>query len=81
MDYLPMVTKTLFGCLHTVYSFIHLIFVTIFPVEKSLKDKVILVSTKKKCKQFESKNDHIHKLEKKYDLQLNYFKQSQTIHL
>lgn len=42
-----MVTKTVFGCLHTVYTFIHLIFVTIFPVEKSLKNKVILVSTKK----------------------------------
>jgi len=40
----PVITKTVLGFAHTVYTFIHLIFFTLFPVEKSLKNKVILVT-------------------------------------
>jgi len=42
--YLPLATKSLIGILHTVYAFLNLAFFTLFPDEKSLKNKVILVS-------------------------------------
>lgn len=40
-----MVTKVVVGILHSIYAFINLAFLSIYPEEKSLKDKVVLVST------------------------------------
>ncbi|XP_022160598.1 17-beta-hydroxysteroid dehydrogenase 13-like [Myzus persicae] len=44
LEYLPMVTKVVVGILHSIYAFINLAFLCIYPVEKSLKDKVVLVT-------------------------------------
>ncbi|CAH1731694.1 unnamed protein product [Aphis gossypii] len=44
LDCLPLVTRILVGILHTIYAFINLAFASIYPVEKSLKDKVVLVT-------------------------------------
>ncbi|XP_060856830.1 17-beta-hydroxysteroid dehydrogenase 13-like [Metopolophium dirhodum] len=44
LDYLPIITKVVVGILHSIYAFINLAFLTIYPVEKSLKDKVVLVT-------------------------------------
>ncbi|KAL4134851.1 hypothetical protein QTP88_006552 [Uroleucon formosanum] len=44
LEYLPMVTKVVVGILYSIYTFINLVFCSIYPVEKSLKDKVVLVT-------------------------------------
>ncbi|XP_025418301.1 retinol dehydrogenase 10-like isoform X2 [Sipha flava] len=44
MNCLQIITKTLVGIIYSIYSIIHLAYITIYPVEKSLKNKVILVT-------------------------------------
>ncbi|XP_025198098.1 estradiol 17-beta-dehydrogenase 11-like [Melanaphis sacchari] len=44
LDYLPMITKVVVGIIHSIYAFINLAFTSIYPVKKSLKDKVVLVT-------------------------------------
>ncbi|VVC42167.1 Hypothetical protein CINCED_3A014737 [Cinara cedri] len=44
LECLSIITKILMGIAHSVYTFVQLIFTTIYPVEKSLKNNVILVT-------------------------------------
>lgn len=43
-NYVPLVVNSIVGAFYSVYTIINLLFNTIYPVEKSLKNKVVLVS-------------------------------------
>ncbi|XP_050438857.1 short-chain dehydrogenase/reductase family 16C member 6-like [Adelges cooleyi] len=44
MDFIPLVSRILFGFVYTMYAFVHLAIISYYPTEKSLKNKVVLVT-------------------------------------